>query len=114
MALTRRKVLNIVNVYGWDCHYKNSFESNHQMVDGLVERVVGLGRPMWVIGGGWNKESGEVELKGLPGDYYTTEPGEPICTSGRQLDWFIGSPAMVSNVEVWILGWHQDPQGGFL
>ena len=34
--------------------------------------------------------------------YYTLETGEPTCSSGRQLDWFIGSPAFVSNVEVWV------------
>ena len=47
-------------------------------------------------------EPGEVELKGLPGDYYTLEAGELTCSSGRQLDWFIGSPALVGNVEVWV------------
>ena len=54
VALTRRKVLNIYNVYGWDCHYRNSEESNHQLVEQLVHRVIGLGRTMWLMGGDWN------------------------------------------------------------
>ena len=69
VVLTRRKVLNIINVYGWGCHYKSSIESNHQMVERLVHRVIGLGRTMWIIGGDWSMEPGEVELKGLPGDF---------------------------------------------
>lgn len=106
VAPTRRKVLNVYNVYGWDCHYKNNEESNHQMVEQLVHRVIGLGRTMWVIGGDWNMEPGEVELKGLPGDYYTLEAGEPTCSSGRQLDCFIGSPAFTGEVGAWV-----DPEG---
>ena len=46
-------------------------------------------------------EPGEVEMKGLPAGYFFIEPGVPTCISGRQLDWFMGSPAFVNDVEVW-------------
>lgn len=77
-------------------------ESNQQMVAALTRTAIGLGRTMWAIGGDWSMEPGEVELKGLPGDYYTVEPGVPTCASGRQLDWFMGSPSFVNGVDTWV------------
>ena len=46
-------------------------------------------------------ESGEVEFRGLPGDCYVIEAGPPTCVTGRQLDWFPGSPAIAVGAEVW-------------
>jgi hypothetical protein len=94
---TRKKSIQLFNVYAHDVSYPNRNELNAQIYKEIQERVAKMGRIPWVVGGDFNQEPQEL-LPGWSKSSHIFAPSVPTRIFGRVIDWFMASPLLGSNL----------------